>query len=77
MYTCPLTYCVALHLVCDGPNDCPNGEDEAHCSGAIYSGLLRCQVGNICVHPVDICDGIVLCLQSKLHLFAYAKHSRT
>ena len=25
---------------------------------------LGCQVDNICVHPVDICDGIVHCLQS-------------
>ena len=39
MYTCPLTYSVALHLVCDGSKDCPDGEAEAHCSGAIYSGL--------------------------------------
>ncbi|KAL4221448.1 hypothetical protein ACF0H5_019705 [Mactra antiquata] len=28
---CPGSYCIPLHYVCDGINQCPNGEDETGC----------------------------------------------
>ena len=65
MYKCPLTYCVPLRLVCDGWKDCPDGEDEDHCTDVVCPGLLRCRADDVCVHPLDICDGIVHCLQSR------------
>ena len=65
MYKCPLTYCVPLRLVCDGWKNCPDGEDEDHCTDVVCPGLLRCRADNVCVHPLDICDGIVHCLQSR------------
>ena len=51
-------------MVCDGTEDCPEGEDESSCEHFLCAGLLRCRLDDICVHPMDICDGILHCLLS-------------
>ena len=51
-------------MLCDGNADCPDGEDEQACEDFQCVGLLRCRGDDICVHPTDICDGIVHCLIS-------------
>ena len=51
-------------MLCDGNPDCPDGEDEQACENFQCVGLLRCRGDGICVHPTDICDGIVHCLMS-------------
>ena len=51
-------------MLCDGNPDCPDGEDEQACEDFQCVGLLRCRGDDICVHPTDICDGIVHCLMS-------------
>ena len=51
-------------MLCDGNPDCPDGEDEQACQDFQCVGLLRCRGDDICVHPTDICDGIVHCLIS-------------
>ena len=53
-------------MLCDGNPDCPNSEDEASCDhhDSQCVGLLRCRKDNICVHPTDVCDGVVHCLLS-------------
>ena len=51
-------------MLCDGNADCPDGEHEQACEGFQCVGLLRCRGDDICVHPTDICDGIVHCLIS-------------
>ena len=52
-------------MLCDGNPDCPDGEDEEACQNFQCVGLLRCRGDDICVHPTDICDGIVHCLISE------------
>ena len=64
MYKCPQSHCVPLRLVCDGWKDCSNGEDEQLCQDIVCPGLLRCRHDQVCVHPIDICDGFVHCLLS-------------
>ena len=63
MYKCPGTYCIPTRMLCDQSPDCPNKEDEQDCHDKLVCpGLLRCREENICVHPDDICDGILHCL---------------
>ena len=63
MYKCPGTYCIPTRMLCDQSPDCPNKEDEQDCHDKLVCpGLLRCHEENICVHPEDICDGILHCL---------------
>ncbi len=64
LYKCSLSYCIPFHLVCDGQNDCPNGEDEMDCTDVSCPGLLKCHLDNLCVHPRNIGDSIRHCSQS-------------
>ena len=65
MYKCPGTYCIPTRMLCDQSPDCPNKEDEQDCHDKLVCpGLLRCREENICVHPDDVCDGILHCLLS-------------
>ena len=64
MFKCPGTYCIPTRMLCDDNPDCPDSDDERMCVEFQCVGLLRCRSDQICVHPVDICDGIVHCLLS-------------
>ena len=66
MYKCHLTYCIPTRMLCDGNPDCANSEDEESCDhhASQCVGLLRCHKDNVCVHPTEVCDGIVHCLLS-------------
>ena len=64
MLKCKNDYCIVTHMVCDGIEDCPEGEDEFNCEHFVCAGLLRCRLDDICVHPMDICDGVLHCLLS-------------
>ena len=64
MYKCTDTYCIPTRMLCDGNPDCPGGEDEDFCDDFQCAGLLHCRGDDICVHPTDICDGIIHCLLS-------------
>ena len=57
-YKCPHTYCIEIHMVCDGKFDCPHGEDEGlFCERPSYPGMLRCSESSMCVHARYIGDG--------------------
>ncbi|XP_065835962.1 low-density lipoprotein receptor-like [Oscarella lobularis] len=50
--------CVSRSFVCDGENDCDNGEDEYHCGVDCESnGLFRCAIGHPCIPGSWKCDG--------------------
>ena len=51
-------------MICDGTSDCADGDDEEGCEDFVCSGALRCRLDNICIHPIDICDGVMHCLLS-------------
>ena len=65
MFKCKNTYCIYVHKVCDGVNDCPDNEDEIDCKNFICPGLLKCSMDYICVHPLHICDNIIHCRLSR------------
>ena len=40
-FKCHESYCIAVHMVCDGVPDCPDGEDEHGCDTLKTSGMFR------------------------------------
>ena len=62
MFKCTTSYCIPTYLWCDQVEHCPNGEDEVSCIRQNCPGLLRCRHDNVCVHPLNICDGHAQCL---------------
>ena len=65
MFKCKNSYCIPTYLWCDQVEHCPNGEDEEACVTQACPGLLRCRHDNVCVHPLNICDGQAQCLLSR------------
>ena len=48
-------------MVCDSIADCEHQLDEQHCDDRVCQGRLVCRSSKVCVHPYQICDGIVHC----------------
>ena len=63
-FKCPGSYCIAIKLLCNADNDCPNGEDENErlCKKdtSICPGYFRCKNGS-CLSLDNVCDGTVDC----------------
>ena len=60
-YKCFASYCIPLHMVCDGIEDCPTGQDEDHCEGFACQGYFQCKGTHLCLHLSYLCDGVVDC----------------
>ena len=67
MFSCNLTYCIPIHMVCDGVVDCPDARDEEHyhCATLSCPGMFKCRHDSKCIHPNFYCDGIIHCLISQ------------
>ncbi len=63
-FKCPDAYCIPIHSVCDGKQDCPDGEDEMRCQSLSCPGFLLCRHDNVCVHPYDVWRDHVKCPMS-------------
>ncbi len=64
-FKCPDAYCIPVHTVCNGRQDCPNGEDEKDCRPLSCPGFLKCRADGVCVHPHDLRAKHVICNESK------------
>ena len=60
-YKCLESYCIPLHLVCDGVEDCPTGQDEERCEDFVCQGYYQCKGTHICLHLNYLCDGVLDC----------------
>ena len=60
-YKCLGSYCIPLHLLCDGVEDCHAGEDEEQCGGFVCQGYFQCKGTHLCLHLNYLCDGVVDC----------------
>ena len=56
-FKCPRSYCIPLRMVCDGVDDCLEGQDEFRCDNYTCPGYLKCHGVAYCVHLWEICDG--------------------
>ena len=61
MYKCPMSYCISFHRVCDGVIDCQDGADETSCPMISCPRMFRCIQEQVCIHPLDVCDGKIHC----------------
>ena len=60
-FKCPTSYCVPIEQLCDGHNDCIEGEDEELCSNVSCPGLLKCRGETRCLTHDKLCDGVPDC----------------
>ena len=60
-FKCPSSYCIPLRKVCDGVEDCLEGEDESLCDNYTCPGYLKCNKFSYCVHLWEVCDGFPNC----------------
>jgi hypothetical protein len=56
--------------------ECPFGDDEENCTHQTCPKMLRCSVENMCVHQVEICDGVLHCPLSGDDEFACPEVSK-
>ena len=64
MFKCNKYYCIYMSAVCDGQNDCAEGDDEISCPITSCPGLLKCRGEKRCVSKKEICDSHIDCVYS-------------
>ena len=60
-FKCYQSYCIPFRMLCNGREDCLEGDDEKNCDHYNCPGFLKCSGMSHCVHPTEICDGIFHC----------------
>ena len=60
-FKCPRSYCIPTRKVCDGEDDCLEGEDEVNCDSYRCPSYLKCSDVAYCVHRWEVCDGVPHC----------------
>ena len=64
MFKCNKYYCIYMSSVCDGQNDCAEGDDEISCPITSCPGLLKCRGEMRCVSKKELCDNHIDCVYS-------------
>uniref|UniRef100_A0A914YX79 Uncharacterized protein n=1 Tax=Panagrolaimus superbus TaxID=310955 RepID=A0A914YX79_9BILA len=63
-FDCGNKHCILKLKVCDGINDCPDGQDEKNCScpATLFKCPSKLPNGNDkCIEPTQRCDGFIDC----------------
>ncbi|XP_030833338.1 uncharacterized protein LOC755356 isoform X3 [Strongylocentrotus purpuratus] len=63
-FDCASRYCVIDEFVCDGDDDCFNGEDELNCTSTPLP-CVQCDSDWSCVYDSWICDGVADCYNGE------------
>ena len=60
-FKCSDSYCIPYKRVCDGINDCQDGQDEGFCENYVCRGMFKCKNQTFCISQVSVCDGVADC----------------
>ena len=60
-FKCYKSYCIPFRMLCNGKEDCLEGDDEKNCDTYNCPGFLKCSGVSNCVHPTEVCDGTLHC----------------
>ena len=60
-FKCYKSYCIPFRMLCNGREDCVEGDDEKNCENYNCPSFLKCSGVSYCVHPTEICDGTFDC----------------
>ena len=60
-FKCYKSYCIPFRMLCNGKEDCLEGDDEKNCDTYNCPGFLKCSGVSNCVHPIEVCDGTLHC----------------
>ena len=60
-FKCYKSYCIPFRLLCNGREECLEGDDEKNCDNYNCPSFLKCSGVNNCVHPTEVCDGTSHC----------------
>ena len=60
-FKCYRSYCIPFRMLCNGMEDCLEGDDEKNCDTYNCPSFLKCSGVSYCLHPNEVCDGTVHC----------------